>query len=169
MIGSMLSLTRRNHALEHATMQILSRKQPGRRMAGYSTPRGFWVIGSVEITTLQEAVDEAQMRLRGGERQLAIHPFCGTNFALAGLAAGVVSWLAMLGGDGSLRSKWDRLPLVTVLATLAMMLTFPLGPKLQERFTTDATLGDLHVVQINRYERSGMPAHHVLTRDTREG
>lgn len=165
MIGSMLSLTRRNHALEHATMQVLGRKYPGQRMAGYSTPRGFWVIGRVEIASLQEAVDEAQKRLRVGERQLAIHPFCGTNFALSGLAAGLVSWLAMLGGGSSLRSKWDRLPLVTVLATLAMILTFPLGPKLQERYTTDASLGDLHVVQINRYERAGLPAHHVLTRD----
>lgn len=168
MIGKQLSVTRRNHALEHATMQILSAKNPRLRMAGYSTPQGFWLLGSLEIEALQEAVEEAQRRLRAGERSLAVHPHCGTNFAISGLVGGVTAWLVML-GNGSRRSKLDRLPLLVTLVTMSLMLTAPLGPKVQERFTTDAELRDLHVVQIRRFVRNGMPAHFVSTRDLPQG
>ncbi len=160
-----ISRVRRNHALEHAALQVLAEKFPGCRFAGYSTFNGFWVLGQVGIEELQAAVEEAQKRLRAGERRLAVHPNCGTNFAFAGLAAGLAAWLAMLGAGNSLRRKLDRLPLVTSLVTLTLILTYPLGAQIQERFTTDANLGDLHVVQIDRFERSGMPFHRVLTRD----
>ena len=163
MIATTLSLTRRNHALEHATLQVLSTKKPGLRMAGYSTPRGFWVLGDVDLSAMQQAVEEAQRRLRAGEKRLAVHPYCGTNFVLPGLAGGVAAWLAMLGSGRRLRDKIDRLPLVTTLVTLALMLTFPLGPKLQERYTIDPELGDLQVVRIDRYVQQGMPAHFVTT------
>lgn len=168
MIGDKLSLTRRNHALEHATMQILNVKNPRLRLAGYSTPQGFWLIGGLEIEALQEAVDEAQRRLNAGEKRLAIHPHCGTNFAFSGLVGGAVAWLTML-RNGSLRRKLDRLPLVVTLVTMAFILTAPLGPKIQERYTTQADLGDLRVVQIRRYVRGGTPAHFVSTRDMPQG
>jgi len=164
MIGTMLSLVRRNHALEHATLQILAAKKPGKRMAGYSNTRGFWVVGDIDIEELRDAAEEAQRRLRAGERHLAIHPNCGTNFAVSGLAAGAAAWLVMLGG-GNLRRKLDRLPLVTTLVTLVLILTYPLGPRIQEHVTTDANLGGLRVVGINHYERGGLPVHQVLTRE----
>lgn len=168
MIGTQLSLVRRNHALEHATLQILAGKKTGVRMAGYSNPRGFWVIGDIDIEELRDAVEEAQLRLRAGERRLAIHPHCGTNFAVSGLAAGTAAWLAMLGSGDNLRRKLDRLPLITTLVTLVLILTFPLGPKLQEAVTTDANLGRLRVVGINHFQRGRMPVHQVLTRDLLE-
>lgn len=168
MIGTKVSLTRRNHALEHATMQILAAKKPGVRMAGRSTPDGFWVLGNLEIEALQQAVEEAARRLRAGERKLAIHPYCGTNFALSGLVGGSVAWLSMLGAGGR-RSKLDRFPLVVTLVTMALIMTAPYGPKVQEKITTDANLGDLQVVQIKRFVRSGVIAHHVTTRDIPRG
>jgi hypothetical protein len=163
--AKLFSYVRRNHALEHATLQVLAEKFPGGRMAGYSTFNGFWVLGQVEIADLQKGIEEAQKRLRGGERRLAIHPNCGTNFAFTGLLAGFAAWLAMLGSGNSLRKKLDRLPLVTTLVTLVMILTYPLGAQIQEKVTTDANLGDLRVVQIDCFERQGMRMHRVVTRD----
>ncbi len=159
------SRVRRNHALEHATLQVLAEKKPGIHLAGYSTFNGFWVLGQVDIEDLQRAIEEAQQRLRGGERRLAIHPNCGTNFAFAGLMAGAAAWLAMLGSGDSLRRKLDRLPLVTSLVTLVLILTYPLGARIQEKVTTDANLGDLHVVRIDCFEQQTMPMHRIVTRD----
>jgi hypothetical protein len=159
-----VSRTRRHHALEHATLQVLARKHPGHRLAGYSDARGFWIAGEVELDILQEAIAEAQQRLDNGERRLAIHPNCGTNFAVSGLAAGLVAWVAMLGGELSLRRQLERLPVVAALITLTMIFTQPLGPLVQKNITTDPDLRGLRVVQIDCFDRGSMPLRRVLTR-----
>jgi hypothetical protein len=154
---------RRNHALEHATLQILSKKNPHLMLAGYSDPGGFWVVGQVPTQDLQLAVDEALARLRNGERELAIHPNCGTNFAVSGLFAGGAAWLAMLGADDA-RKKLDRLPTVVMLVTLMLIVTRPFGPLLQAAVTTEASVGPMQVVGINCYERQNVSTHRVMTR-----
>jgi len=155
---------RRNHALEHATLQVLTEKNPHRYLAGYSDLRGFWVLGEVETQDLQQAVDEAHARLLAGEKNLAIHPNCGTNFAATGLLAGAAAWLGMLGTGKGLRSKLDRFPLIVSLVTLVLIMSQPVGPYLQKTVTTDPNLGNLHVFEIMRYQRSGTPMHRVKTR-----
>jgi len=161
----LLSRVRRNHGLEHATLHTLGRRFPRQPLAGYSDPGGFWLIGNIPTEAVQAAVEEALKRMQAGERNLAVHPNCGTNFAFSGLVAGIAAWLAMLGAGKSLRRRLDRLPLVTSLVTLVLILTYPLGAQIQERFTTDANLGDLRAVQIDRFERGGMPLQRVQTRD----
>ncbi|WP_299027161.1 DUF6391 domain-containing protein [uncultured Thermanaerothrix sp.] len=156
--------TRRNHALEHATIQVLSARHPELRMAGNSNARGFWIIGNVDIETFQAGLSEALQRLRAGEHDLAIHPNCGTNYASMGLLAGLVAWLAMLGTRGNWRQRLERLPLVTFLVTLVLILAAPLGPWLQRTLTTDADLGDLQIEQVDCFERNGWMIYHVRTR-----
>ncbi len=159
-----VSRLRRHHALEHATLQILARRNPRLMLAGYSDLRGFWIIGKVDTQDLQEAVDEALLRLRNGEFALAIHPNCGTNFAVSGLLAGSAAWLAMLGSGEGWRKKLDRLPVVVTLVTLALMVARPLGPLFQAYLTTEAQPGELAVRAINCYENGHFFAHRVLTR-----
>lgn len=159
-----VSLVRRNHALEHATLHVLGEKNPRRTMAGYSDMRGFWILGQVSADELQEAVDEALKRLRQGEFTLAIQPNCGTNFAVSGLLAGCAAWLAMSGAKGGWREKLDRLPMTIMLTTLALILGAPLGPMLQANVTTLPYPGNLEVVGINIYERNRIPTYKVLTR-----
>lgn len=156
--------TRRNHALEHATIQVLAAKRPDVRMAGNSNARGFWIIGNVDIETFQVGLSEALQRLRAGERDLAIHPHCGTNYASMGLMAGLVAWLSMVGVKGGWREKLERLPLVMFLVTLALILTAPLGPWLQRTLTTEADLGNLQIEQVDCFERKGYMIYHVKTR-----
>jgi hypothetical protein len=158
------SNVRRNHALEHATLQVLGEKNPRLRLAGYSDSFGFWIIGKVDFDDLQEAILQAQTRLNQGESHLAIHPNCGTNFAASGLIAALAAFLGMLGSGSSARSRWERLPLVAVLVTLSLILTRPLGPWLQAVATTDARLNGLHVVGIDRFERRGIPLYRIRTR-----
>ena len=155
---------RRNHALEHATLQILGAKNPHLRLAGYSDSLGFWIIGKVDFDELQEAIHQAETRLNQGEAHLAIHPNCGTNFAASGLVAAMAAFLAMLGSGNSNRSRWERLPLAAVLVTLSLILSRPLGPWLQAVATTDAHLNGLHVVGIDRFERRSIPLYRVHTR-----
>src|SRR5436305_12494772 len=73
---------RQNHALEHATITILSGMIPDPRISARSSSRGFIIFGDVDVGQLRRALDEALRRLQAGEAQLAIHPNCGTNLVV---------------------------------------------------------------------------------------
>ncbi len=154
---------RRHHALEHATLQMLARRKPHVSAAGYSDPQGFWIIGNFTAEEILQASEEALTRLRAGERGLAIHPNCGTNFVASGLMAGSAAWLAMLPPARSMRSRMDRWPLVVSFVTLALMFSAPLGPWLQLKITTDAEVGEMKVAQVTRYPRKEMVLHRIKT------
>ena len=65
---------RQNHALEHATITILSRVVPDLRVSARSSSNGFMIFGDVDLGQLRRALDEALSRLQAGEAELAIHP-----------------------------------------------------------------------------------------------
>lgn len=158
------SRVRRNHALEHATLAVLTEKNPRLRMAGYSDPKGFWLAGEIETEKVEEAVQEALQRMRGGESGLAVHPHCGTNLVTTGFLAGALGWLAMLNGGRTYRERMERLPLVVSLVTLGMMVAQPLGPKVQEHVTTSADMSGMEVMRIERSKRGDVHLHRVVTR-----
>ena len=159
----MISRIRRNHALEHATLQVMAQKNPRLSAAGYSDTRGFLIVGNISTDQLHSAVNEALDRLLAGEVDLAIHPHCGTNFVASGMVAGVLAWLAMLGAGSGFSKKLERLPGVMLLVTMGVILSQPLGPRLQAEYTTDADIGELEVTEIARLERPGVPIHRIRT------
>ena len=160
----MISRIRRNHGLEHATLHALSKRFPHRNIAGYSDPFGFWIVGDLPTETVAEVVLEALGRMKAGEKNLAVHPYCGTNFLTTGTLAGMAGALAMLGAGKRWRDKLERLPLAVGLATLAVILSQPLGFLLQSRITTSGEPGDLQVAEIHRQQQGCFTAHRVLTR-----
>ena len=159
-----IAQTRRNHALEHATVHLLNRRYPATQLVGWSTPYGFYIYGHVPTAEVQHAASEALARLRRGENHLAIHPRCGTNVVTAGTLVGLISFLAMLPGDR--HSRRERLPLVVLLATLALIVAQPLGLLVQERITTDPNQMDVSISKIERGISSKTPVHHVRVAHT---
>lgn len=156
--------TRRNHALEHATLHVLAAKYPGRPLAGHSNPTGFFVLGQVPTEAVAEAGQEALKRLRAGERELAIHPGCGTNMATTALLAGTLAWFVLRGGRSTF-GRLLRLPFAIALAAVGAALSRPLGPVIQQRITTDADMGELRLVEVRQSMGGRMTAHRVITRD----
>jgi hypothetical protein len=143
----LISETRRNHALEHATLNLLSGRFPDRPLAGHSNPTGFFLIGEVPTEYVRDAVTEALVRLQNGESYLAIHQGCGTNYIASGILAGVFAFLGMSGTRNN-RERLERLPLVILLSSLAFMIGQPLGPALQNGITTQPEPGDLSIVEV---------------------
>jgi hypothetical protein len=154
---------RRNHALEHATLQVLAERNPRLMAAGYSDTRGFWIVGDLSTEEVYEAVEQALARLNAGEYRLAIHPNCGTNFAAAGFAAGTVGWLASLNMGRDWRSRLERWSIIVPLVTLALILVYPLGSLIQQRITTAPPVG-MRVLAITRQAQNNLIVHRVLTR-----
>jgi hypothetical protein len=152
--------TRRNHALEHATLHMLARthNQP---MAGHSNPTGFFILGDISTADLRAAADEAHARLNAGERGLAVHPGCGTNLATSAVLASTFAWIPLRGRKSTL-GRLAILPLAVAFGALGFSLARPLGPKLQEYITTEADLGDMQIAEI-RLVRKGV--HRVITKN----
>ena len=159
-----LSRIRRNHGLEHATIHILAKRVSGIALAGHSDSGGFWLVGEVSTEQVSTAVTQALQRLRAGEAQLAIHPNCGTNFVTSGTAAGVAGAFAMLGAGPRGRDKLERFPLAAMLATLALIVSRPLGSRIQQHITTSGVPGNLEIMEIKPSRRGLLTAHRVVTR-----
>ena len=154
--------TRRNHALEHATIHILSAKYPDRHLAGHSNPTGFFILGNVTTEDLKSSVTEALTRLRAGESELAVHPGCGTNFATTALLAGSLAWVP-LSGAKSMRRRFWLLPFAVAFGLLGYVISQPLGPLLQAKVTTEANPGNLQIEEIILVRRNGVALHRVIT------
>jgi hypothetical protein len=159
-----ISRVRRNHGLEHATLHVLNKKFPEKRLAGISSPFGFTIVGEVSTEDVAEAAVEALKRLRAGEEKLALHPNCGTNFAVPGIAAGLFAWLGTLGPKKDFKSQLERLPLVMILATIGLIIFSPLGPVVQKKISTSGKPGTLELERVETSVRAGVRLHRVVTK-----
>jgi hypothetical protein len=140
-------MLRQVHALEHATVWVLSELKDVREstgattsyqvdnelLGGLSTEQGFYLYGDVNISDLRRAVPRALNRITNGQWHLAVHPRCGTNVSVgmlltAGLAVGVHLLLP--------RSPIEQLIGLGLAATTAAQLTPDLGVLAQKYVTT---------------------------------
>ena len=159
-----ISRTRRNHGLEHATLHVLSRRFPDRTIAGHSDPKGFWILGNFTLEEIKDGVEEALQRLRNGEKRLAIHPNCGTNFVVSGVLAGLAAMVAMIGVGNRTRDKVERIPLAAVFATIALIISQPLALLFQEKVTTSGEPSGLQIVSITTVYQGKTKAHRIVTK-----
>ena len=163
MLEETISRTRRNHGLEHATIHVLTDKYKKFSAQGNSDPGGFSlnVYGGISEEQVAAAVNEAYQRMKGGEHELAVHPNCGTALlttaTMATLAAQMVFGLENR-RQGSSSNRWsvlfNALPSAILMVVLAIIVSRPLGLKLQSRFTTDGDLGALEIVDIRQVKPS---------------
>ena len=149
---------RQNHALEHATITILSGMIPNLRVSARSSPRGFIIFGSVDIEKVQVAAQEALERLQAGEVELAIHPNCGTNVAV-GISLAVTGWLLIL----TLMRSRIRFLVSLVSAAGAAMAARPLGAVVQRHVTTLADLRSVRITNVARRFYLGFAVIEVQT------
>ena len=150
---------RQHHGIEHATVTLLSRRLPGTFIAARSDLQGFILYGDVDVLTLRAAVEEAMDRLGQGERQLAVHPNCGTNLAVTGLLSGSAAWLL---SSGRKRLWWDRLSGAILGATLALLVAPPIARWAQENITTSPVVIDLRVDDVVRLDGGPVTRHRVV-------
>ena len=147
-----VSATRRNHAIEHATIAILFRRrgQVIGNVAARSDHRGFFLRGPFSVEEVQSAADEALARLRAGESHLARTHLCGTNLAVTAMAAGAA---AIAGAGFGKQRNWS---LGLLMATGATLLAPRAGLALQRLATTDADVGETRITAV-REVRAGSP------------
>lgn len=149
-----VSATRRNHAIEHATIAVLFHRR-GRTspVLGRSDAGGFHIHSSFTKDEVASAADEAITRLQSGERHLAVTHLCGTNIAVTGVLAGTA---ALVAAGRDRRQGWPRAMSAALLATVAAARV---GLWLQSHATTDASIGKTRVLGIQE-----IGPHHLRVR-----
>ena len=150
---------RQNHALEHATVTILAQRLPGLRVSARSNSRGFVIFADLDLVEVRRAADEALRRLQAGERELAIHPNCGTNLAVGTSLAMIGSLFALT----AMRTR-TRIASAVVSSMAGMAAARPLGTVVQRYVTTLPELEDVRIASVARRRRLGFAAVEVLTR-----
>ncbi len=159
----LISRIRRNHALEHATIHVLSRKVQNLRLMGRSTFHGFVLYGNIPSEAVREAAEEALRRLQAGEKGLAVHPTCGTNFVAGGMLAGLGVFAVLTPRRRSFAEWIGRLPMALMIATVGMIMGQRAGPVLQARLTTDPHVEGMRIRSVTREERGSLVIHYVQT------
>jgi len=152
--------TRRNHALEHATLHILAHKYHAQSMAGHSNPTGFFLLGDLKTEDVSSAATEAMARLLSGESGLAVHPGCGTNIATTALLAATFAWAPLRGARSTFWRVW-LIPIAIVFGVFGYLVSKPLGPWLQKYITTEAELGSMKIVDIVPVRKG---VHRIITK-----
>jgi len=157
MSNDLIDRTRRNHALEHASINVLSERHKGFSAQGNSAPGGFNlnIFGDVSDEEVYDAVEDAYRRLQAGESKLGLHPTCGTvlltTAAMTALTAQASFALEMkrqrrstLGFAGVIAA----LPMATLAVMISLIAARPVGMAIQKTYTVDANLRDLRIKSI---------------------
>jgi len=158
----LINSIRRNHALEHATIAVMMTRQGPMRVVGRASADGFYIYGDVSTEHLREFADEALGRLQKGESHLAVSPLCGTNLLVAGVIAGVGSYLAA----GTGKKRWDGLSNALLAAIVGVIASQPIGRLVQKHYTTSPDLEGVRIVSVERMDRRLANLHKVRTAST---
>jgi hypothetical protein len=136
---------RKNHSLEHATINVLEERY-GRTLqaGGLAHSNGFSLSGPdlPPPYEVMSAVREGHFRMINGEKDLAIHPRCGTSIAAANFLFSLVFIIVLFS------SHHFSILNVIVAFLLANILANPFGRILQRYFTTHAIVDDVAIQDI---------------------
>jgi hypothetical protein len=154
-MNDLIRRTRQHHAIEHATIHLLSARFPQQRFSGVSDPVGFTLFADVNELSVRKAVGDALLRLQAGESELAIHPNCGSNLATSTFLATVAALIA-----SRRRNRLDRFASALILVLGALVVARPLGYQVQALTTSD-DVADRWVAEILPFHIVGRPVYRV--------
>ena len=134
---------RRNHALEHATVALLLERGATPPIGGYSLPSGFLIWTKGQPEAVSGAASDALALLNDGYAELAISPYCGTNFAASVALGGIAAYLA---GRG--RGLWPKIRGALVGFAVASALGQPVGRLVQHRLTVRTDVAGVEIATV---------------------
>jgi hypothetical protein len=157
---------RRNHALEHASIHVLSSQYRNKSIIGRSDSQGFYLYTELPFEAIEEGIYQAERRLRSGEKHLAIHPNCGTNLLAGGIMSAGAAFLSLQGSkDEKFHERIQRLPFAILGAMAGILLAQPIGTRIQRYLTTESDLGSLSVSSIRATGSGKSKLYRIITQD----
>jgi hypothetical protein len=131
---------RKNHSLEHATINVLEREFGYRNLAGYAEEDGFYIMGIQNIEFIKEAASKGLQLMKQGNEGLAIHRRCGTSITVANFLSAII-FLILLFYSGYF-SIFNMI-LAIVIANLMGPI---LGQIVQKQLTTTPDVNEMEII-----------------------
>jgi uncharacterized protein YqhQ len=132
-----------NHALEHATINVLEEKYGYNNLSGLAKETGFQISGQFDPYIVEEAAQEGLWRLQQGESDLVIHKRCGSSMVVANVVSALAFFVLLF--------MTKAFSLLNVM--LALLLARVFGPRLgvwvQKNFTTSADVENMEIVGVD--------------------
>ncbi len=139
---------RKNHAMEHATINIIEEKSGLTALSGMAFENGFSIRGMIDPDEIIGISREAQRRLSSGEKGLALSRRCGTTIVVVNTISAMIFILILL-----LTGKLTLIPVL--LSLLAAFFLGPIASPWVQRFiTTDPDVGKIEVTGVETRSRS---------------
>ena len=137
-------VVRKNHALEHATINVLEEKYGERPdLSGLAKEEGFIIRGNISPDEIYNAAIEGLTRLKRGEYDLAIHPRCGTSILVGNFIFSLL-FLILLFITHTF-SIWNVFFALVFSAFAGRFV----GGWVQRYFTTDPHVEDMEILGID--------------------
>ncbi|MGM0410466.1 MAG: DUF6391 domain-containing protein [Bacillota bacterium] len=129
-------ILRKNHALEHATINILEKEFNYNGLAGYAEENGFYIMGVESPLYVEEAAQKGLKLLKNGKKELAIHKRCGTSMTVANfLSAIIFLFLLFYSGNFSIINMIIALVISNILGPFVgqfVQKNFTISPEVEE-------------------------------------
>ncbi len=132
-------LLRRNHALEHAAVNILEKEYGYSNLSGYATENGFYIMGVDNISNVLQAAEKGRQLMSRGEDNLAVHKNCGTSQLMINFSSAII-FLFLLFVTGQFSIFY-----IIIALLLAHLVSSLLGRKVQKRFTTSSDVDQMQI------------------------
>lgn len=144
---------RQNHALEHATINVLRQRYRTSGVVGMPAENGFHLRGRVSPDTVISATQEALRRLKRGERTLAWSRGCPTSLVATQVLLAMLFMAIVLG----IWREFTAPPFLVALLGGAL-LGPPLSPYLQRLLLVDPDPGTLQLQDVEPEQPAGRMA-----------
>jgi hypothetical protein len=141
---------RQNHALEHATINVLRQRHRVRTVVGMPSEDGFHLRGRVSPDTVITATQEALRRLKKGERNLASSRSCPTSLVSTQVLLAGIFLIIVL-------AIWREFTVPPILIALlgGALLGPPVSPYLQRLILIEPDLGSMQFRDVEVEHRGG--------------
>ena len=152
---------RQNHALEHATVNVLEEHFGQTSLGGYATKDGFKLRGASNISPelILEAAQTGLSRLRKGEKELALHTRCGSSLLISNFLFSILI-IAVL-----IFMKFFNLFLFIALIIGINLLARPLGRLTQKYITTSPDVENIMITKLDVQQAGSNPFFNVFFRE----
>ena len=133
------SKLKKNHGLEHATINILEKEYGYTKLAGYAEENGFYIMGVNNTAYVEEAAKKGLELMKKGKNNLAIHKRCGTSMTVANFISAVIFLLLLF------TSGYFSLLNMIIAILIANLIGPYLGQLIQQKFTTTSQVKEMEI------------------------